>query len=95
MDDSKLNRVAEDAKIEIIHQIDSFIEKMKSGTENADSFITMSDIEKEWTLLRLNTTKMYSDIVSSYLTAIDEKDLIKIKKENTKERGSGSKHING
>lgn len=95
MDDSKLNRAAEDAKIEISHQIDSFIEKMKSGTENADSFITMSDIEREWTHLRLNTTKMYSDIVSSYLTTIDEKDLIKIKKENTKGRGSGSKHING
>ena len=94
MNDDKLNRVAEDAKLEINHQIDVFVEKIKSGTENAGSFMTMSDIEKEWTLLRLNTTKMYSDIVSSYLSTIDEKELIKIKKENTKERGSGSKHIN-
>lgn len=94
MNDDKLNRAAEDAKLEINHQIDVFVEKMKSGTENAESFMTISDIEKEWTLLRLNTTKMYSDIVSSYLSTINEKELIKIKKENTKERGSGSKHIN-
>ena len=84
---AKLKRKADEAKLGLSHQIDSFIEKIERGTENTDSFLSLEDIEKEWTVLRSQTDRIYDELVSFCLGEIDERNLIKSKKENTRKRG--------
>lgn len=87
MDSKKIDKIASDAKLEISHQIDKFIAELQDGTSDPDNFITITQLEEKLSLLRANTTKTYSDILSAYLDSIDETELIKRKKENTETRG--------
>ncbi len=87
MDDKTLDKIASDAKLEIGHEIDKFIAELQNGTSNPDDFITITQLEEKLSLLRSSTTKTYSDILSTYLSSLDEKELIKQKKENTGKRG--------
>lgn len=87
MDSKTIEKIASDAKLEISHQIDKFITELQNGTNNPDNFITITQIEEKLSLLRANTTKTYSDILSAYLDSMDETELIKRKKENTGKRG--------
>lgn len=87
MDNKKLNQIVSEAKLEINHQIDSFVSEIQNETGNPDDFITISQMEERLSLLRANTTKTYSDILSAYLNSVDEKELIKRKKGNTGKRG--------
>ncbi len=75
-----LDQAAEDAKVEISKKIDEFKAKIEAGTSDADNFMTMSDIEKEWAALRNSTDRMYSEMISTCLSNIDEKEIIKRKK---------------
>ena len=87
MDSKKIDKIVSDAKLEISHQIDKFIAELQDGTSDPDNFITITQLEEKLSLLRANTTKTYSDILSAYLDSIDETELIKRKKENTETRG--------
>lgn len=87
MDNKKLNQIVSEAKLEISHQIDTFVSEIQNETGNPDDFITISQMEEKLSLLRANTTKTYSDILSAYLNSVDEKELIKRKKGNTGKRG--------
>ena len=87
MDNKTIDRIASDAKLEISHQIDKFIADLQNGTSNPDDFITITQLEEKLSLLRSNTTKTYSDILSAYLNSMDESELIKRKKGNTGKRG--------
>lgn len=87
MDNKALDKIASDAKLEITHKIDEFISELQNGTSNPDEFITITQLEEKLSLLRSSTTKTYSDIVSAYLSSLDERELIKRKKENTAKRG--------
>ena len=87
MDYKTIDKIASDAKLEINHQIDRFIADLQNGTSNPDNFITITQLEEKLSLLRSNTTKTYSDILSAYLDSMDETELIKRKKENTGKRG--------
>ena len=87
MDGKTINKIASDAKLEISHQIDKFIAELQDGTSDPDHFITMTQLEEKLSLLRANTTKTYSDILSAYLNSMDETELIKRKKGNTGTRG--------
>lgn len=87
MDSKTIDKIASDAKIEISHQIDQFVADLQNGTSDPDDFITITQLEEKLSLLRSNTTKTYSDILSAYLNSMDETDLIKRKKGNTGKRG--------
>lgn len=87
MDSKTIDKIASDAKIEISHQIDQFVADLQNGTSDPDDFITITQLEEKLSLLRSNTTKTYSDILSAYLDSMDETDLIKRKKGNTGKRG--------
>ncbi len=87
MDNKTIDKIVSDAKLEISHQIDNFVAELQSGTSNPDDFITMTQLEEKLSLLRSNTTKTYSDILSAYLNSMDETELIKRKKGNTGKRG--------
>ena len=68
---------------EIGRLVDSFEEKFKAGTSDADNFITIHEIEKLWGELRNNTQNIYSDMLCELMSNVDERDLIRKKKENT------------
>ena len=72
---------------EIERLIKEFREKFKEGTADADNFITMFEIERLWGELQNNTNNIYSDIVREMLNSVDERDLIRKKKENTEPKG--------
>lgn len=87
MNNIKIDRAYEDAIAEIEKRLNEFRAKLDAGTTDPNNFMTLSDIEREWALLNKTTSKTYSDIISAYLSEMDEGAIIKIKKENTAERG--------
>ena len=87
MGNDEMLKAAEDAKAEIIDQIDAFIQKVKRSDSDPNSTITMAELEKEWHELNLSTQKSYSDMVGKALSSIDDKELIKSKKASTKKEG--------
>lgn len=87
MSKDKLEQATIDAKVQIEKRIDEFKAMLDSGTSDPDHFITLAAIEKEWAALKDATNKTYSDMLSAYLSDLDERAIIKSKKENTLERG--------
>ena len=77
---------------EIGRLIDDFEEKFKAGTSDADNFMTMHEIEKLWGELRNNTQNIYTDLLCELMSNVDERDLIRKKKENTHKGGSCCGH---
>lgn len=80
MDNKIIDKIASDAKLEISHPIDKFVADLQNGTSDPDDFITITQLEEKLSLLRSSTTKTYSNILSAYLSSMDEKGLIKGKK---------------
>lgn len=83
MKSDELKKVALKAKQDLSDELDRFIEKIDKATDDPDNFITMTQLEQEWRQLSLKTHKIYSDVVSDALSAIDTKELCAAKKENS------------
>jgi hypothetical protein len=66
----------------LAHLVDEFREKIRAGTKDADSFLTLSEIERLWSGLRGDTSIIYSDMLQELLSSADESDLIRKKKLN-------------
>lgn len=81
MDDPKSN--TEVTISEIRRLLDEFEIKFKDGTSDPDNFITFSEIEDMLGKLIGSTKDLYSVKLQSLLNGIDEKELIRKKKENT------------
>ena len=71
---------------EIERLMDAFKEDFALKTANADNFITIHEIERMWGELEQNTLNVYSDIVRELMGNVDEKDLIRKKKVNTRQK---------
>jgi hypothetical protein len=71
---------------EIERLIDEFKGKFKMRTSDADNFITIHEIEHMWGELRQNTLNTYSDMLGDLMGGIDEGDLIRKKKVNTRKK---------
>ena len=65
---------------EIQRLIQEFKEQFASRTENADNFITISQIELMWGDLQNRTNNIYSDMIRKLMSEVDESDLIRKKK---------------
>jgi len=73
----------EDTRIaEIERLINEFKYKFRTGTSNADNFITIHEIERLWGELQSNTNNIYSDMLHELMSGVDESMLIRKKKEN-------------
>ena len=66
------------AEIEIL--IQEFKEKFAAGTENADNFMNISQIELLWGELQRGTNNIYSDMIRKLMSEVEESDLIRKKK---------------
>lgn len=80
---------------ELVRLVDDFKEKIHNGTSNAESFLTISEIEQLWSELRGNTSEIYSDMLHELLSSVDESDLIRKKKLNTSKKESLCEPTNG
>lgn len=69
---------------ELTRIIKEFEEKIQNGTEDPDRFLTLSEIEELWGKLIRNTNIIYSDMLRTLIQNINEKELIRAKKENSK-----------
>lgn len=84
IDDLKL--AATKAKVDIDDEINAFIQKLDQATNDPDNFISMTEIEEEWRVLSNKTHKIYSDMVSQSLSAIDTRELNSAKKDNSSKK---------
>lgn len=71
------------AKVDISSEIDAFIAKIDASTNDPQSFLSMSQLEDEWTLLEHLTHKSYSSLVSEAVSAIETPEVIESKKDNS------------
>lgn len=71
---------------ELSRIVKEFEEKIQNGTEDPDRFLTLTEIEDLWGKLIGNTNVLYSDMLQSLIQNIDERGLIRQKKENSKPR---------
>lgn len=63
-----------------------FRERIKNGMSDPKTFMTLSDIEKEWCNLSNSTEVTYSDIIKDIAASVDEKAIVKQKKTNSRKK---------
>ncbi len=80
MDD--LQPYSETTITEIQRLLEELQAKFKAGTSDPDHFLGMSDIEKMWGKLVGDTNVLYSNLFQSMINDIDEKELVRKKKES-------------
>ena len=68
---------------EIERLIREFKEKFAAGTANADDFLTISELELMWGELQNRTNNIYSDMIRKLMSEVDERALIRKKKDIT------------
>lgn len=69
---------------ELTRIVKEFEEKIQNGTEDPNRFLTISEIEEIWSKLIGDTNIIYSDMLQNLIQNINEKELIREKKENSK-----------
>ena len=69
---------------ELSRIVKEFEEKIQNGTEDPDRFLTLTEIEELWGKLIGDTNVLYSDMLQSLIQNIDERELVRQKKENSR-----------
>lgn len=69
---------------ELSRIVKEFEEKIQNGTEDPDRFLTLTEIEELWGKLIGDTNVLYSDMLQSLIQNIDERGLVRQKKENSR-----------
>jgi len=69
--------------LEITRLIKEFQEVFKGKTSQTEKFLTINELEILWSELRNNTEVLYSDMIRQLMSTIDERDIVRKKKENT------------
>lgn len=74
------NSFSEERSTQIKRLMEDFERKFTEKTSDPDSFASLHEIEQMWGELRINTDKIYSDMVQDMLSNIDESELVRKKK---------------
>lgn len=69
---------------ELTRIVKEFEEKIENGTEDPNRFLTLTEIEQLWGSLIKDTNVLYSEMLQSLIQNIDEKELVRAKKENSR-----------
>ena len=72
---------------ELTRIVKEYEEKIQNGTTDPNRFLTISEIEELWGRLIGDTNILYSDMTHTLIQNIDEKELIRGKKGNSKPKG--------
>jgi hypothetical protein len=78
-----IENIDEATILEITRLIKEFQEVFKDKTSQTDKFLTINELEILWSELRNNTEVLYSDMIRQLMSTIDERDMVRKKKENT------------
>jgi len=69
--------------LEVTRLIKEFKNEFKAKTSDTEKFLTINELENQWTALRNNTEVLYSDMIRELMSEVDERDIVGKKKENT------------
>ena len=69
---------------ELTRIVKEFEEKIQNGTEDPERFLTLTEIEELWGKLIGENNVLYSDMLQNLIQNIDEKEIVRSKKENTR-----------
>ncbi len=69
---------------ELTRIVRDFEERIQNGTEDPDRFLSLTEIEELWGKLIGDTNVLYSDMLQRLIQNVDEKELIRRKKENSR-----------
>ena len=84
---SERDKVIDDARIvELERILDDFKRKFREGTSDAEAFMTITEIEMLWGELQEKTNKIYSDMLKDMMRTVNERDLIRKKKESISQK---------
>ncbi len=72
---------------DIRDSVNKFLDQFDKKTANTSDFLTMDTLEDLLKELDSETRKTYLNMISDAISSIDEKELIKSKKENSPKRG--------
>lgn len=72
--------------LELERVIKEFKEQFEAGTSDSDHFISLNEIESLWGNLNRQTEYLYSDMIRELMSMVDERDIVRKKKENIKEK---------
>ena len=67
---------------EIERLVNEFRELLEKGFSDAQNIMNINEIEELWTRLRAGTDVVYADMLSDYLSSVDEREVIRQKKTN-------------
>jgi len=79
--ENKQNSAEQKATASVTTLLKEFAVRIREGTSCAEAFMTLDEIEGQWIELRHNTERIYSDMMEEIIASIDEKGLIRKKKE--------------
>ncbi|MBR4741350.1 MAG: hypothetical protein IK079_00410 [Desulfovibrio sp.] len=87
MERKKLEELAEKVGIELTQQLKEYLNALNSGTSDPSNFMTMSEIEEKLYNVSAKAKKSYLDVTSQFISELDERELVRSKKESTNRRG--------
>ena len=70
-------------ELEILRLIRDFKADFKVRTSDSERFMSINELENQWTELKNSTEVLYSDMIRQLITEVDERDMVKKKKEST------------
>ena len=73
--------------LELARIIKEFKSEFKAKTSDTEKFITINELENRWTDLRNCTDVLYSDMVRQLISEVDEREMVRKKKQNTLQKG--------
>jgi len=71
---------------EIERLVNEFREILVKGFTDDQSTMGINEIEKLWSRLRTGTDEVYADMLSDYMSTVDERELIRQKKTNIEKK---------
>jgi hypothetical protein len=69
--------------LELVRIIKEFKSEFKRNTSDTEKFLTINELENRWTELRNCTDVLYSDMVRQLIREVDEREMVRKKKQNT------------
>ncbi|MBQ7738188.1 MAG: hypothetical protein IJT59_00845 [Desulfovibrionaceae bacterium] len=79
------------AEAEINQKICRLKEKLKATPASDEDLLTIAEIEELWADFNSSSSKIFADLLASYLAVIDEQATLSLKKKSPKPKISHSK----
>jgi len=73
--------------LEVTRLIKEFKSTFKAKTSDTEKFLTINELENQWTRLKNNTEVLYSDMIRELIAEVDERDMVSKKKVSTQPKG--------